>query len=808
MKVGPKLQTALHRAFAVAKKAKHEFLTPEHLLYAALDDEYIINVLLLCGTDPGIIYRELEDYFAERIPVGTGAEPIETIGYKSVMGRAVEQCASADKATVELSDVLVSIFDEQKNHCSFYLRKAGLSRLALLETIGYLQLSDSEPQSFIRLTQAQSAPANTPQTNAPHDKTEENSRKKSTLERYTRNLTEEASKGLLDNLIGRDKELERTMQILCRLVKNNPIHVGDAGVGKTAITEGLAVKIAKGEVPPLLRNFEVFALDMGALVAGTKYRGDFEERIKRLTDELLKKEKAILFIDEIHTIIGAGSVSGGNLDASNLLKPILASGKIRCIGSTTFEEYTRLFEKDRALARRFQKIDIVEPSRDEAVDILKGLREKYETYHSVRYTDDALEAAVDLSAVHISERRLPDKAIDVIDEAGAWLKLHAKENHEKMRTQTDTHVPCKKNEHADGAAQKQEHTALCVDTALIEKTLARIARIPERNINTDEKEKLRSLAADLKKHIFGQDAAVEAVAQAVKRSRAGFRNPEKPAGCFLFAGPTGVGKTELARCIADTMGVKLLRFDMSEYQEKHTVSRLIGSPPGYVGFEDGGLLTDAVRKNPHAVVLLDELEKAHSDIYNLLLQVMDYASLTDNQGKTADFRNTVLIMTSNAGAADISRAFIGFGERDKASGAVKEAVERIFSPEFRNRLDAVIPFSHLNAEITEDIVRKESAKLAQRLSEKKVDLILEDKAAALLAKIGYSKEFGARNISRIIDEKIAAPLVDEVLFGRLAQGGTVTVYVKNGDIALLYRKKRKTSDTAQHKRKKLRETEQ
>ncbi len=773
MEVGPKLQTALHRAFAVAKKAKHEFLTPEHLLYAALDDEYIINILLLCGTDPGFIYRELEDYFAEKIPVGAGGEPIETVGYKSVMGRAVEQCLSADKTTVELPDVLVSIFDEQKNHCSFYLRKAGLSRLALLETIGYVQFSDREPQNGIRYTASGThSRSGTAHGAGTHDKPEEAHRKKGALERYARNLTEEGTKGVLDgNLIGREEELERTMQILCRLVKNNPIHVGDAGVGKTAITEGLAVKIAKGEVPELLRGFEVFSLDMGALVAGTKYRGDFEERIKRLTDELLKKDKAILFIDEIHTIIGAGSVSGGNLDASNLLKPILASGRIRCIGSTTFEEYTRLFEKDRALARRFQKIDILEPSRDEALAILKGVREKYQAYHGVLYTDGALAAAVDLSITHIADRRLPDKALDLIDEAGAWLKLHGK----KVRENSGTDVP------------------LCVDTALIEKTLARIARIPERSINIGEKEKLRSLADDLKKRIFGQDAAVEAVAQAVKRSRAGFRNPEKPAGCFLFAGPTGVGKTELARCLADILNVKLLRFDMSEYQEKHTVSRLIGSPPGYVGFEDGGLLTEAVRKEPHAVILLDELEKAHRDIYNVLLQVMDYASLTDNQGRTADFRNTVLIMTGNAGARDMERSAIGFGERDETSGAVKEAVEKIFSPEFRNRLDAVIPFVHLNREITENIVRKESELLAGRLREKNVDLILEDEAAAVLAQMGYSKEFGARNIGRIIDEKIAAPLVDEVLFGTLAGGGTVTVCKNGDDIALKYRTVRKSA---------------
>jgi len=549
--------------------------------------------------------------------------------------------------------------------------------------------------------------------------------------------------------------------------------VGDAGVGKTAVTEGLAQRIASGNVPDLLKGFSLYSLDMGSLVAGTKFRGDFEERLKKLTDELLQKERCILFIDEIHTIVGTGSVSGGNLDASNLLKPILTLGRVRCIGSTTFEEYSKIFEKDRALARRFQKIDILEPTNEQTIDILTGLAPHYEAHHGVRYSKEALKGAVNLSALYITDRCLPDKAIDVIDEAGSWVRLHPEcEQAEKPKA-----VPI-------------------VDITLIEKTIARIARIPEKSVNTSEKERLRTLGDDLGKVLFGQEEALNAVVQAVKRSRAGFRSTEKTSGCFLFAGPTGVGKTELARSLADCLGVKLLRFDMSEYQEKHTVSRLIGSPPGYVGFEDGGLLTDAVRKEPHAVVLLDEMEKAHSDIYNILLQVMDYASLTDNQGRKADFRNIILIMTSNAGARDMKTPLIGFGERSQAHSAVIEAVEKTFSPEFRNRLDAIIGFGHLSQTIMEDITRKEIGKLAERLAEKGIKLDATDEAVSFLTEKGYSEEFGARNISRTIDEYIATPLVDEVLFGKLSQGGKVRISCKAKKLDILCTEKRRKNTKA------------
>jgi ATP-dependent Clp protease ATP-binding subunit ClpA len=557
-------------------------------------------------------------------------------------------------------------------------------------------------------------------------------------------------------------------------------------VGKTAITEGLAQRIVAGNVPPTLKDFSIYALDMGALVAGTKYRGDFEERIKKVVDEILKKEKAILFIDEIHTLVGAGATSGGSLDASNLLKPALTSGKIRCIGSTTHEEYTKYFDKDRALSRRFQKIDINEPSEADAIAILKGLRHKYEEFHRVRYTDAALETAVRLSAQFITERRLPDKAIDVIDEAGAFARIQAfkarenqeqrqepqnQEPHQEQRQEPQNQEAPQGLQIEPASGQQDSVEIIEIDVPQIETVVARIARIPERTVGENEKDKLRFLESRLKERIFGQDAAVEAVVRAVKRSRAGFRAPNKPVANFLFVGPTGVGKTELARSLADVLGIAMHRFDMSEYQEKHTVSRLIGSPPGYVGYEEGGLLTDAVRKQPHAVVLLDEIEKAHPDIFNILLQIMDYATLTDNNGRKADFRNVVLIMTSNAGARDIGKSLIGFGERTLDEAVVDGAVERIFTPEFRNRLDAVVRFGHLNQEIVASIVRKELDAFRMQLAEKQVVLEVTEMCINQLARDGYSREFGARNVSRLIEDKIKSFFVDEVLFGRLSNGG-------------------------------------
>ena len=631
------------------------------------------------------------------------------------------------------------------------MRKLGIKRLQLLEVLSH-GVNDDDIMS-------DSLPDDEAEDRAEEGVRDKRTLRPGTLERFATELTALATAGKLEPVIGREAEIERTIQVLSRRLKNNPIHVGDAGVGKTAITEGLAQRIAAGNVPPKLKGYTIWSLDMGALLAGTKFRGDFEERVKKVIDVLLKKEKAILFIDEIHTIIGAGAVTGSTLDASNLLKPALTSGNLRCIGSTTYEEYNKIFEKDRALSRRFQKIDIVEPTIQETVEILKGLRPKYEKYHNVRYSDETLEITVKLAAQFITERKLPDKAIDVIDEAGAMARIRA----DKEKDETDT-------------------TMVDISPHDIEVVIAKIARIPERTVSSSEKDKLATLEDSLKEEVFGQDQAIEAVVKAVKRSRAGFRATDKPIANFLFVGPTGVGKTELARQLSKHLGITLHRFDMSEYQEKHTVSRLIGSPPGYVGYEEGGLLTDAIRKTPNSVVLLDEIEKAHSDIYNILLQIMDYATLTDNQGRKADFRNVILIMTSNAGARDIGKPLIGFGDQQVSSSALDDAVERAFSPEFRNRLDAVVHFNNLPMEIIERIVKKAIDEFAMQLAEKNVTLRVEDDVIRYLAIKGYSREFGARNISRLVEDQIKTVFVDEVLFGRLEHGGTAIARLENDKI--------------------------
>lgn len=767
MKVTAQLQKIINAAVEDAEKAGHEFLTPEHLLGASLRFPPVCDLLLVCGGNVDAIRKNVENYLKDNMIIIKGRAPIQTAGFQAVIERAFYQCAAAEKQEVGITDVIISMLDETNNYCSYYLRKGGIERLRLIEVVSYLRynnggnadlpseisaaldLSGTEPETMDEAAVESGEGTDTVSAADIDGIKQKPVNRKSALERYTTDLTAAATAGAFDVLVGREVELERTVQVLCRRLKNNPVHVGDAGVGKTAITRGLAARIAAGTVPPVLQGYSVYSLEMGALVAGTKYRGDFEDRLKRITDELLKKEKAILFIDEIHTIIGAGAGAGGSLDASNLLKPLLSSGKIRCIGSTTTEEYTRIFEKDRALARRFQKIDILEPLPSETVKILKGLRPAYEKYHNVVYQPSALKAAVDLSVQYLPDRRLPDKAIDIMDEAGAFLQMNRP------------------------AGLNARQGTPRVTVALVEKITAKLARIPERSVSMDERTRLASLESTLSAGIFGQQAAVSAVVRAVKRSRAGLKDPDKPSASFLFAGPTGVGKTELARLLADTLGMKLLRFDMSEYQEKHTVSRLIGSPPGYVGFEDGGLLTDAVRRQPFSVVLLDEVEKAHSDIYNILLQVMDYGQLTDNQGRKADFRNTILIMTSNAGARDIDRVAIGFGGVSAGKSAVLEAVEHTFTPEFRNRLDAVIPFEHLNIDVAGSIVRKQMDIVAARLRHKKVVLHADDDCIQYLAETGYSREFGARNITRVIDEQIVSPLVDMVLFGRLAKGGTV-----------------------------------
>ncbi len=780
MKISRHVQAIINAAYNEAKIRGHEYLTPEHVLYVALSFAEVQEILISCSADLEQIKSGMENYFAQKVPVIENTEPTQTVGFQSVLERAVLQSQSAQKNELDVADILVSLYDEERNYCAYYLRKAGVKRLELLDVLSHGGVLDGEPEFFPKPSPDQ------PEKNETDGESEEpyvddgqaaraKPAKKTALERFASDLTALAAEGKLEPVIGRGSELDRTVQVLCRRLKNNPIHVGDSGVGKTAITEGLAQRIVAGQVPPTLKGFSLYSLDMGALVAGTKYRGDFEDRIKKVVEELLKKERVILFIDEIHTLVGAGSVSGGSLDASNLLKPALTSGKLRCIGSTTHEEYTKYFEKDRALSRRFQKIDINEPSEADAIAILQGLRSKYEDYHQVRYSDAALESAVRLSALYITERRLPDKAIDVIDEAGAFARIEAFKRRDQDAS--DGSVPAA----ADGDGPAEAVEVVDLDVAQIETVVARIARIPERSVGESELDRLRSLEGKLKQRLFGQDEAVDAVVKAVKRSRAGFRTAGKPVANFLFVGPTGVGKTELARSLADILGVALHRFDMSEYQEKHTVSRLIGSPPGYVGYEEGGLLTDAVRKQPHAVVLLDEIEKAHPDIYNILLQIMDYATLTDNNGRKADFRNVVFIMTSNAGARDIGRSLIGFGERIEDEGAVQGAVEKIFTPEFRNRLDATVPFRHLSAAVVVSIVQKELDAFRQQLAEKSVALQTSEACLNQLAAEGYSKEFGARNVGRLVEDKIKAFFVDEVLFGRLAGGGTARADWQDGE---------------------------
>jgi ATP-dependent Clp protease ATP-binding subunit ClpA len=788
VKVSQEVQAIFNAAYNEAKLRNHEYLTPEHILYAALSFEQVRTILEACEADVEQLRRGMEAYFEQKIPQVKNAEPVQTAGFQSVIERAVIQSQAAGKEEVEVADVLVSLYDEERNYSAYYLRKSGVKRLQLLEVISHGD--GPEGDSFDEEEEEEDEEEGREET---QERKPRAAGRVNPLDRFASDLTKAAREGKLEPVIGRTEEIERTVQVLCRRLKNNPIHVGDAGVGKTAITEGLAQRIVSGDVPPRLRDYTIYALDMGALLAGTKFRGDFEERVKKVVDELLKKEKSILFIDEIHTIVGAGAVSGGSLDASNLLKPALTSGKLRCIGSTTYDEYNKFFEKDRALSRRFQKIDIVEPTQGETVEILKGLRSKYEEYHNVRYSNEALELAVRLSAQYITERRLPDKAIDVIDEAGAWARMNAYKSGRDEAPSVDGAPDGAEaaGQSASGGTAVPSAPAGATSTATldispreIETVVAKIARIPERSVSMSEKDKLASLEADLKSDVFGQDAAIEAVVRAVKRSRAGFRSPDKPVANFLFVGPTGVGKTELARQLGQHLGISLHRFDMSEYQEKHTVSRLIGSPPGYVGYEEGGLLTDAIRKTPHAVVLLDEIEKAHPDVYNILLSIMDYATLTDNQGRKADFRNVILIMTSNAGARDVGKSLIGFGDRAMTDSALTDAVERAFTPEFRNRLDAVVRFNNLPPEVIERIVVKAIDEFRVQLAEKKVELEATPALVKHLAEKGYSREFGARNIGRLVEDKIKTFFVDEVLFGRLAEGGKAVADLVDGEVSI------------------------
>ena len=741
------LEETLRRAMTNASSLKHEFATLEHLLSALLEDHDAIEVLKACSVDIKVLEEDINKYLKEDLNAivtpDKEADTQPTAGFQRVVQRAVIHTQSSGRSEATGANILVAMFSERDCYAVYLLQKQDMKRL---DAVSFMSHGLAKDPSYSK----SSSPSGVESEAGESD----SKKAEKALEKYAVNLNEKSAQGKIDPLIGRQPELDRTIQILCRRTKNNPLLVGDPGVGKTAIAEGLADRIVKGNVPEVLLNAEIYALDMGALLAGTRYRGDFEERLKAVMKEIELNENAVLFIDEIHTIIGAGATSGGAMDASNLLKPALQSGGLKCIGSTTYKEYRGYFEKDRALVRRFQKIDVAEPTVDDAIKILMGLKSRYEKHHNLKYTNIAIKTAVELSARYINDRKLPDKAIDVIDESAAAQMLKTKSKRKRIIGKTE-----------------------------IEETIALIARIPPRNVSTDDRKALSKLEDDLKRMVYGQDKAVSELVSSIKLSRAGLREIEKPVGCYLFSGPTGVGKTEVARQLAEATGVKLIRFDMSEYMERHTVSRLIGAPPGYVGFDQGGLLTDSVDQNPHSVLLLDEIEKAHPDLFNLLLQVMDHGKLTDNNGKSIDFRNTILIMTTNAGAQELSKTAIGFN-KDNRDGADSEAIDRLFAPEFRNRLDAIIPFGYLPLEVVRMVVDKFIMQLEVQLSDKGVSVVLTDKARDWLASKGYDKSFGARPLGRVIQEHIKKPLAEELLFGRLVDGGTVSVALSNAKLVL------------------------
>jgi ATP-dependent Clp protease ATP-binding subunit ClpA len=737
------LESALHRALEYANERKHEYATLEHLLLALVDDRDAAAVMRACNVDLEALRSRITEYLDTELgalEVRGPSEAQPTTGFQRVIHRAVVHVQSSGRDEVTGANVLIAMFAERESHAAFFLQEQDMTRFDAVQYISHgiaKRPGMSEPRPVRGVDEDTGS----------SDGSEGKKGGADALNTYCVNLNKKAREGKIDPLIGREAEVLRTIQVLCRRQKNNPLFVGDSGVGKTAIAEGLARKITKGEVPDVLRNATIFALDMGALLAGTRYRGDFEERLKAVMKEIEHYEGAILFIDEIHTVIGAGATSGGAMDASNLLKPALQSGTVRCIGSTTYKEYRQHFEKDRALVRRFQKIDIKEPTIEDSIEILKGLKPYFEAYHKLKYTNEAITAAVELSAKYIHDRKLPDKAIDVIDETGASQMLVPEVKRKKKITVKE-----------------------------VEATVATMARIPPKTITKSDAEVLANLEKDLKRLVFGQDGAIGALASAIKLARAGLREPEKPIGCYLFSGPTGVGKTEVAKQLANLMGVELLRFDMSEYMEKHTVSRLIGAPPGYVGFDQGGLLTDGVDQHPHSVLLLDEIEKAHPDLFNILLQVMDHGKLTDHNGKQVDFRNVILIMTTNAGASDLAKAPMGFN-RSRREGEDQEAITRLFTPEFRNRLDSVIPFSGLPPEIIAKVVEKFIFQLEAQLADRGVTIELSEEATKWMAEKGYDDKFGARPLARVIQEHIKKPLADELLFGKLEQGGTVKVVV-------------------------------
>lgn len=742
------LEVTINHAFREAKSKRHEFMTVEHLLLALLDNSTAVDVLQKVGCDIEKLRTDLKEFIESTtplIPAGDkDRDTTPTLGFQRVLQRAVFHVQSSGRKEVTGANVLVAIFSEQESQAVYFLKAQNIARIDVVNYIAHgIPKVGGEAQK------------GAPQGGNEEEGAAQEGAQQSALIAYASNLNDQARQGRIDPLVGREHELERVIQVLCRRRKNNPLLVGESGVGKTAIAEGLAKRIVDGQVPDVVQDGTVYSLDLGALLAGTKYRGDFEKRFKLLLAELKKDKGAILFIDEIHTIIGAGAASGGVMDASNLLKPLLASGEIKCMGSTTYQEYRGIFDKDRALSRRFQKIDVVEPTVEETYQILKGLKSRFEDHYDLRYTDKALRSAAELAAKYINDRFMPDKAIDVIDEAGAAQKL----------------LPPSKRKKSIGPAD-------------VELVVAKIARIPSAQVSSSDKEALRDLDRKLKMVVFGQDEAIDQMSAAIKLSRAGLKAGEKPIGSFLFAGPTGVGKTEVCRQLAKIMGVELLRYDMSEYMERHTVSRLIGAPPGYIGFDQGGLLTEAVTKHPHSVVLLDEIEKAHPEVFNLLLQVMDHGTLTDNNGRKADFRNVVLIMTTNAGAQDMSRRSIGFTEQDHRSDGM-EAIKKMFSPEFRNRLDAIVMFGSLSRETILTVVDKFLTELQAQLDEKKVMLEVDDEAREWLAREGYDEKMGARPMQRLIQEKIKKELAEEVLFGKLARnGGTVHVAVENGELVV------------------------
>ena len=746
------LENAIHEALAAANARKHELATLEHLLLALLDEPDAAKVMRACSVDLKLLRKALvdfiEDDLSSLITDVDGSEAVPTAAFQRVIQRAAIHVQSSGRTEVTGANVLVAIFAERESNAAYFLQEQDMTRY---DAVNFIAHGVAKDPDFVESRPIVGAEDESEILDSDGNETSE---KESALAKYCIDLNEKSAKGNVDPLIGREHEVERCIQVLCRRRKNNPILVGDPGVGKTAIAEGLARKITKGQTPAILSKTTIYSLDMGALLAGTRYRGDFEERLKAVMNEMEEHADAVLFIDEIHTVIGAGATSGGAMDASNLLKPALQGGKLRCMGSTTYKEFRQHFEKDRALARRFQKIDVAEPSVEDSVKILKGLKPYFEEHHDVKYTSDAIKTAVELAARYINDRKLPDKAIDVIDEAGAAQHLLSDSKRRKTIGVKD-----------------------------IEAVVAKIARIPPKSVSKDDAEVLRDLEAGLKRVVFGQDTAIEALASAIKLARAGLREPEKPIGNYLFAGPTGVGKTEVAKQLADGLGVKLIRFDMSEYMEKHAISRLIGAPPGYVGFDQGGMLTDSVDQDPHCVLLLDEIEKAHPDVFNILLQVMDHGKLTDHNGRTTDFRNVVLIMTSNAGASEMSKAAIGFG-RERREGEDTQAIERTFTPEFRNRLDAVVSFAPLDRDVIAQVVEKFVLQLEAQLMDRNVTIEITKAAADWLGEKGYDSKMGARPLGRVIQEHIKKPLAEELLFGKLTKGGVVKVGVKAGELDL------------------------